>query len=1193
MSQTRVAAGPAQTAALLAEVRGLGVVLTPDGDELRVSAPPGVLAGPLVERLRAAKLELLAAVRAESDIPKAAEPVSVLSFAQERMWLQAVLHPEDNAYNLPLRVDLVGRLRPAALRAALAGVVERHEVLRTRYRAAAGRPRPVVDPAFVPPLPLIDLAALAEPRREAALEQLAAAEARRPFDLAKGPVLRALLVRLGAERHCLMVTRHHIAGDGWSLGILLEELSTLYLAGAMGTAPRLAELPIQYGDFAAWQRARAEAPGGDERLERWVERLRGADYGLGLLAEPAPGAQRPVAQCLRSTLPAPLVEDLRALARQERTTLFTVLLSAFASALHRIGGQSDLVIGSPAAGRTRTRLEPLIGSFVTMLPLRLDLSGRPTVGEVLRRSHPVVQAALEDQETPTEQLVERLRPQRTLNDNPLFAAVFALQNLPQPRLASASLMLSVAPSPPVMPKFAVSLTASAAADGGLELELEYDPGRLAPEVAEQVSALVRTAVEAAVAAAADREADLPVAALAVPGIPAAIPVELPADAVGCLPDLVAAAAAAQPDAIAVSHHGQNLSYRALLSCAGKLAAALQARGAGPETLVGLCLDPSIDLVVAALAILRSGAGYLPMDPSDPLSRRSAICSDAGVGILVTHSALTAPDIDRLDADAPAGWTLPAEPVPGRRAVPDNVAYTIYTSGSTGTPKGVVVTHANISALIAGTRAALPELGGHLGDAHQTWSLTHSPAFDVSVFEMWGALTSGGRLVIPAAGLSRTPDELWTYLAAEQVTVLSQTPSAFGQLAPMILKSGTVAALHTVLLAGEACQVARLAPWFELPESGRPALVNLYGTTETTVHAMVRTLVPADAAATVSPIGGPIPGQVVAALDEAGAPVPVGGRGDLHVGGVGLARGYLGRPGLTASRFVPASGTGAGAGASTGAGAATGAATRAGAGATTGATTGASAGARWYRTGDQARQLGRELGYLGRVDNQVKLRGYRIEPGEVEAALLSHPGVAASAVVLRADESRSRLVGYVVADPAAGTAPDERTLRDHVAQRLPRYMVPAHVLLLEELPLTRNGKTDRARLAELADRDPAGRAGAERPSTPTEQALTQIVAGLLGCPVSAVGVRDSLFELGGDSLTVTQLHARIVEDFRIDPPVRRVYQALDIASLAAAVDTMRAERERDAILAALAEVGADSGGNGDGDGDGDGNTVGAP
>ncbi|WP_405059150.1 amino acid adenylation domain-containing protein [Kribbella sp. NBC_01505] len=1057
-----------------------------------------------------------------------------LSYAQERIWLESALNPYRTAYNLPLRIDLTGELRVWALRLALNEIFRRHEVLRTRYAVVRGRPQPVVDPPAAVVLPMVDLTGVPEGVRQRALRTVEVAEARRLFDLAVDPVLRTVLVRTAARRHSLLITRHHVASDGWSLGILLTELAELYRAFVAGRPDDLPELPVQYPDFAGWQRGRAAQPDIDERVERWVRRLWTAPRGLDLLARPAADAPTAPAESMRISLPAALVADARMAARALRTTVFTILLTAFGDALHRASGQDQIVIGTPVAGRNWVTLEPLIGAFATVLPLCVELSGRPAFGDLVRRNQRMVQQALDDQDVPIERVIEALRPQRSPNDNPLFDVVFALQNTPGPQVRLHGLRSEVRPSVPVAPKFAIAVTATEQGDRIL-LDLEIDPARLSARTAGRIL----TDTQALLAAGLARpDEPLPYSLSAAPPTPRDRPDDKPATSAGaptCLHQQLDAIAVRHPDAIALSYCGRQVSYRALVARSGQLAAALLARQVGPESLVGLCVDPSPELVIAAAGILRSGAVYVPIDPADPPARQAQICAAAGLRVVVTRRGLRDVPVDRLDVDEPDQRTPCAGGRSSAQISPANGAYAIYTSGSTGAPKGVLVTLANLAALLAGTRSALPFLA-----APQVFSMTHSPAFDVSVFELWAALSSGGRVVVVPASTARAPDELWQCLIDEQVTVLSQTPSAFSQLAPVIQRSGTTGALRAVLLAGERCDVAGLRRWYAAFDGHGPTLVNLYGITETTVHTTVRLLDAADADRTASPIGSAVPGQSLAVLNQHGEPVPEGGKGEIHVGGAGVARGYLGRPGLTAERFLPDGYA-------------------------------ATPGARRYRSGDRAEVLpGGELSYLGRFDNQVKVRGYRIELGEIEAALSGEPGVRSAAVVVRTANERRALIGYVVPE-SRPDAPDEAGLRGRLAQRLPAYLVPARIVVVDRLPLNRNGKVDREALAARSVPPPSD-GGSDHPRTDTERALAIVVAELLGySAVEPLGVRDSIFDLGADSLLVTQLHARIVEMFRVDPTVRQVYQALDLRSLAATVDSLRAQQKQAALRSALAEL----------------------
>ncbi|MEU7137698.1 amino acid adenylation domain-containing protein [Streptomyces sp. NPDC046261] len=1104
---------------LLTELSGRQVTLTVDGDRLRCRAPRGTLTDELLAVIRARREELLAHLRAAHRIPRHDGPAP-LSFAQERLWLLHQFHPDDSAYNIPLEIALHGPLRPAALRDALGQVLRRHEVLRTRYALSRGRPRPVVEPFRTPPLPLADLGALPEPHRGATLTRLAAQEARRPFALATGPVIRALLVRLTPTEHRLLLTRHHIASDGWSLDILLRELGALYRAHTTGTPDALGELPLRYGDFAAWQRAEAARPARAEHLAHRVRQLTGAPPTLGLLGPaPAEPAHAP-ARALRSRLPGDLVARVRTLGGGARTTVFSLLLAAFGSALADLSDQRDLVVGVPVAGRPRTELEPLIGCFAGIVPLRLTTDGTTTLTGLATQAQRQLQDTLDGPDVPFERLVEALRPERTLAENPLFAVSFAFQNTPRTPVDLPGLDVHVLPAPSVAPKFPLALTATEQADG-IGLELEYDPARLAEPAAAEILTRLRDVLAGSVAAPG-APAESVLRRAAARRLPR--PRHAEREGRACLHRLVEEAAARHPDAVAVTCRGAQLSYRALNARADRLAAVLRSHGAGPEQLVGLCLPAGPQWVVGALAILKSGAAYLPFDPGDPPERRAAVAADAGLSLVVSDTEL--PPARRIDVTATPAADTPA--ATGRPARPGNLAYAVYTSGSTGGPKGVLVTHANITGLLEACRDVLPA-----SDGPRTWATTHSPAFDFSVWEVWGALTTGGRLVMVPPDVVRAPDELWDTLRDERVEVAGQTPSAFHHLMPTAARA-PASALELVVLGGEACDPARLAPWWEAMGDERPALVNMYGITETTVHVTARRLTAADR--TGSPIGVPVPGARAAVLDSRGRPAGPGGQGELFIGGVGLARGYLGRPGLTADRFVPDD--------------------------TPGRT-----GARRYRSGDLARVLpDGELAYLGRRDAQVKLRGYRVEPAETEAAALTHPAVRACVVVPHADGDRRYLVAYTVLDGPCEAA----GLRAYLAERLPRYLVPAVVVPLGEIPLTRNGKLDLAALPDPATtRGP--RPDRQRPRTATERTLARLLAALLKTEPETIGVHDNLFDLGGDSLMVTQFHSRVVEEFDVDLPVRRVYQALDIAALAATVEDFRRRAEREAILSALTEA----------------------
>ncbi len=1104
------------TADFLTDLERRQVTVRVIGDRLHCAAPDGVLTAEVVERIRERKPEILRHLRDRNGIPSADRSGPLpLSFAQERMWLSAHLDADDSAYHLPLAVRLDGPLTVGALDQALAEIVRRHEILRTRYPVRRGRPCQEIGPPAAA-LPVVDLSGLPPAVRESAALGLTEREARRPFDLATGPVQRTTVLRCGPITHRLLLTRHHIASDGWSLGVLGTELSTLYGAFLAGTPSPLPPLPLQFADFALWQRDwQRRADGAEPRLDVLAGLLDGASPDIGLVGDPVSDGTPPPVGTMRRTIDAGLTERLGRTARDAGSTVYTTLLAALAVVVAAAAGREKVIVGSPAAGRPRPELEPLVGAFATMLPVVVDTTGDPTFRDVLRRVHRVVVAALDVQDALPDTRVGRPRTRR--GSSP-FTLVLTYQNTPSAGLVLPGLTAVTEGPVAVAPKFPLTVTATAA-DGAHDLLVEFDGRRVHPAV---VAALVDRFIDF-LELAADRSDDR-CAALVREVAGRTLEFAPPTQEVEgtTLAAAFTAAAARNPDAIALSGGGAQVTYRALRRAARRLARRLTGRGVPADGLVGVCVEPSFDTVAAIVACTLAGAAYLPLDPDDPPARHEAVIADAGISALVTSSGLA----DRFEwYDGPTllvdeAWRAgrvpeKSTPAPTPTCLPDQLAYVIYTSGSTGAPKGVMVSHRNVCGLFA----AAGTVHDFTGD--DVWTLAHSTAFDFSVWEMWGALLHGARLVVLPRAVVLDPAELWRTVVAEQVTVFSSTPGAFEQLAGAAVDA-PAGALRAVVLGGDRCDTARLRSWLDRFGAERPRLVNMYGITETTVHVTHHRLTPADLSGGAdSPVGRPLPGVRAHVVDTHGAPVPVGGQGELLVGGPGVARGYLRRPALTADRFRPDD-------------------------------LGGAPGARLYSTGDLLRvSPDGGLGHLGRLDRQVKLRGYRIEPGEVESVLAGHPDLGAAAVTVRQDGERSYLAGYVVARP--GAQPAVRELRRFLGERLPAYLVPAVIVPLDRLPLTRNGKLDYAALPPPAAPVPA----AALPSTRTERVLAGMWAELLGmASADAIGVHDDFFDLGGDSLLVTRLHARLPEAFGVDLPMRQVYQALDIASLAAAIDELR-------------------------------------
>jgi amino acid adenylation domain-containing protein len=1069
--------------------------------------------------------------RREGDLP--------LSFAQERLWFIDQLEPGSPLYNIAAALRVEGPLDPGVLALTLGEIVRRHEALRTVFAARSGAPVQVIQPAEPFALAVADLSGLPEGEREARALALAREETARPFDLTRGPLLRALLVRLGEGDHAVVLTMHHIASDGWSMGILVREVAALYpalaagiagIAGIAGRPSSLPELPLQYADFAVWQRSWLRGETLEQEIAFWRQQLAGLPPVLELPTDrPRPavqsyrGAARPV------RLPAALTRGLEALARREGVTLFMVLLAAFQTLLARLSGQDDLAVGSPVAGRNRIETEGLIGFFVNTLVLRGNLSGAPTFRELLGQVRETALAGWLHQDVPFEKLVEALAPERSLAHAPLFQAVLVLQNAPIGSLEIEALRLRPLDVDPATAKFDLTLNLGERGeqDGELAGSLEHATDLFDGTTAERLAAGFERLLAAAVAGPDLRAAELPLLGAAERhqllvewgGIR-----QEPADlsvAPSTLHGRFAARARQTPEAPAVACGDVTLTCGELLRRANQLARRLRRHGVGPESRVGLCMERSVDQVVGILGVLAAGAAYVPLDPASPRERLAFMAEDADIRLVVTagDSAARLPELPEtltridLDAERERLASLPAGDLTSW-ADASSLAYVIYTSGSTGRPKGTLITHANVTRLFDATA---PWFG--FGE-RDVWTLFHSYAFDFSVWEIWGALLYGGRLVVVPWEVSRSPELFLDLLARERVTVLNQTPSAFAQLAQA--EAGRAAAsadltdLRLVIFGGEALDPASLAPWFVRHGDARPRLVNMYGITETTVHVTWRPLSAADArGGHRSAIGVPIADLSLAVLDRNLLPAPIGVPGELVVGGAGLARGYLGRPELTAERFVPDP-------------------------------SGARPGARLYRSGDLGRFLpDGDMEYLGRLDHQVKIRGFRIELGEIEAALLAHPGVTEAAVLALED----RLAAFVV---TPGSGPELASeLRVFLRGRLPDYMVPAAFAVLAALPLTPNGKVDRRALGTLRLEAVRRVEEDDAPRTPFEETLAAIWEGVLG--VEKVGLRDHFFELGGHSLLATQVVSRVREAFGVELPLRVLFESPTLAALARAVE----------------------------------------
>ncbi|NEC65776.1 non-ribosomal peptide synthetase, partial [Streptomyces sp. SID9727] len=1037
-----------------------------------------------------------------------------LSYAQQRLWFLGQLEGPSDTYNIALPLRLRGALDREALRQALEDVVERHEVLRTVFPAKDGKPyQKILSPGAVRiDLPVTEVESAGLP---AALAQAS----RHTFDLEHDIPLRAQLFAVAPDDHALVVVVHHIASDGWSKGPLARDLSLAYGARTGGRPPQWQPLEVQYADYTLWQR---DLLGEDddpdslvrEQLTYWRQALAAMPQELELpFDRPRPLHATHVGGVVDLTVPADLHEQLARTAKAEGVTVFMVAQAALAVLLSRLGAGDDIPIGVPIAGRLDEGLHDLVGLFVNTLVLRTRVSDELTFKELLKQVRETSLEAFSNQDLPFERLVEDLAPTRSMARHPLFQVTLSLQNNAEAVLELTGLDVELPTGDQRPAKF----------DLDVQLSEQFDDQGRPAGLSGSVTYATDLFDEATVADLAERfvrvldmvlsHPEQRIGRLEVTGrderrrlldewhTPARS-----ARPATTLPALFKAQVERTPDAVAAVCGDQQLSYTDLAQRSDTLAALLVRHGAGPETTVAVCLERSLDLVVTLLAVLKAGSAYLPVDPASPSDRISFVFADCAPSLVVTSTATKdAVAIDDLEgtvhrvvlddpqtqaelANGATGGPLPAD-LPGALS-PANAAYIIYTSGSTGRPKGVVVPHQNVVRLLDETR--------HWFDfgADDVWTWFHSFAFDFSVWELWGPLLHGGRLVVVPVEVSRSPVEFLRLLTREGVTVLNQTPSAFYQLAQAEIQNpdlGGQLRLRTVVFGGEALDTGRLREWYARHGDDAPTLVNMYGITETTVHVsylrLDETLVAGISLG--SPIGQGIPGLRVYVLDAALRPLPVGVPGEMYVAGGQLARGYLNRPGLTAERFV--------------------------------ACPFGSSGERMYRTGDLARwRADGTLDYLGRTDDQVKIRGYRIELGEIEAALLEQPGVAQAAVLVREDApGDKRLTAYVVA--AAGATVETPDVKTGVGAVLPEYMVPSAIVLLDGLPLTANGKLDR-RALPAPDRTAELEASYRAPRTPDEQVTCEVFAEVLG--LDRVGIDDNFFELGGHSLLAVTLVERL-------------------------------------------------------------------
>ena len=1060
----------------------------------------------------------------------AEEPIQVvprdatrpLSFAQQRLWFLEQFHPGSDVYNIVVPIRISGALEIDTLRRGLEEIVRRHEVLRSRFVMQQGEPLQQVMEAEPVPLPLLDLGALSAVEQQITLDLFLDEQVHRNFDLTRGHLFRVHLIRLSPQEHVLVLNMHHIVSDDWSLRVLMQELGQIYEAYLRQQPSPLSELPIQYADFALWQRQRLQGEMLERQLAYWRKQL----AALPTLLELPLDHLRPPVQSVHGSrislqLTADLSDRLQRLSQSQEATLFMTLLAAFQTLLLRYSGAQDLAIGTPIASRNQVEIEGLIGFFVNTLVLRADLRGNPTFTSLLARVRETALGAYAHQDLPFEKLVEELNPERNLSHTPLFQVIFALQNASLSATAFAGLRLTPVEIDTGAIKFDLMMTAEEIANQGILLQLTYSTDLFEASTAQRMLGHYQNLLQAIVDSPEQHLSELEMLSSAERE---QLLVEWNATARNygspvCVQELFEAQVERTPNATAAEFELHRMSYAELNGRANQLAHHLRGLGVGPEIRVALCMERGLEMLVALLAVLKAGGAYVPLDPEYPTERLRFIAQDAQVSLLLTQSKVRGrvPDIGAQVVELDAGWGKIAgysrENLPAN-VVADNAAYVIYTSGSTGHPKGVVVVHRGLTNFVQAMSSVFSDR------TPAKWVAVTSICFDISVLELFWTLTRGDHVILhpglmrapPALdaagskpGSSSTRDEGWDYSGKN----LQCTPSFMAGLIELWKTRPRRPVLRKLLLGGEAFSAALASNLSGISQDG---IYNMYGPTETTVWSSVHRLGGEEESIS---IGRPIANTQMYVLDETMALTLRGVAGELYIGGAGLARGYWKRPELTAERFVPNPFS-------------------------------AEPGERLYRTGDLVKwRADGNLEYLRRIDHQIKIRGYRIEPGEVQAVLAQHPRVDEAAVIAREYNNDKRLLAYVVGSPKANLTSLE--LRQYLRDRLPDYMVPSVVVLLERMPLTPNGKLDHKALPD--PEQPVTDAGnsAIDLGNELEQKIGAVWQSLLR--TSKIQLDDNFFDLGGHSLLVIQMKSDLLRALTRDIAVVDLFSYPSIRSLA--------------------------------------------
>ena len=1038
-----------------------------------------------------------------------------LSSGQQRLWFIDQFEPGSPLHNIHAAINLVGKLNVDALERGMNEIVRRHESLRTRFVWQGEGVVQVVDAPEPRRIEIIDLTHLESSRQERESQRLSCKEAQEPFDLGRGPLLRAKLLRFSDEQHRLFVTMHHIVSDGWSIGVFMREVGALYEAYCIGKQSPLKELPIQYADFAVWQRGWLETREFEGQLKYWKDQLAGSRPLLELPTDyPRPKIQTHKGVYARFKLSKQLSDGLKELSRREGATLFMTMLAAFDVLLYRYSGQEDIIVGTPIANRNREELEPLIGFFVNTLVMRVRLGWGDRFGDVIRRVKRAAIGAYEHQEVAFEKVVEELRPERDLSHTPLFQVMFILQNAPLQELELPDLKLSQLDVEPGVTEFDLTLS-MAEKDQSLIAAFDYNTDLFESTTISRMIGHFLSLLEGIVANPNRLLYELPMLTGA----------ELRQLLIGfnepgrdykkdiCLHELFEAQVARNSNATAIVFEGRQLSYGKLNTLANKLACRLRVRGVGPEMLVGIYSERSIEAVIAILGVLKAGAAFVPLDPEYPERRINYMIEDAGLSLVLAPRELIpglhAQGIEVMPLDVERGQAADSEADNlGVEVDARNAAYVIYTSGSTGEPKGVMITHFGICNRLQWGQDAFPvtESDGMLHSA--------SLSFDVSVWEMFAPLVAGARLIIARAGAARDSRHLVELMAGQNVTVAGFTPSLLQALLDEPLVQNC-AALRQVLAGAEPLS-NEVRERFQAYLDAE--LYNFYGPTETTIDATFYAC-KKRCSNRATPIGRPLAYARAYILEPHFEPVPIGVRGEVHIAGAGLARGYVNRADKTAEKFLPDPFN-------------------------------AASGARMYRSGDIARYLpDGNIEFVGRTDQQVKIRGQRVELGEVESVLTQHPSVRQAVALAREDTpGGDHLVGYLTLNQGKDVETGE--LRDFVTGKLPGYMVPRFFVVLDDLPVTANGKIDRAALPapDLLRRGPGSTFVAPRDAV--EEVVADIFREVL--KVRSISITDNFFELGGHSLLATQVASRVRTTFQVDLPLRGFFLSPSVAALSEAI-----------------------------------------